>query len=471
MLVLMIFFGAYLAFDLARSWTDSLNRLESQAAGVLKWADKGLDATAAAMSDAAAQGDQACQGEGLQRQVFDALLNVPLERVVISTKGAPRCSWSAARGAQTSLCAATSGSTLHVARVSGETTAEAWIDPACMLAPFVLAVEDIKLSLVSTTTPWRPGEPEPTVSLRSEAWPVKVDVTTPPDWALRRWLADLPMAVALFAGFGVLLWFGPIAMLRRRISVEGQVRTALRRGDFFLTYLPTVEVDSGAWLGVEALMRWRHARLGLLQPAAFIPWIERSPLIHETTSWVLHQAAADLARMNELHGELYVGINLPPTQLGDKRVVDAALAAFGDDRLSLCRVMFELTEREAGDYASPTVQQVIAQLRGRGAQFALDDFGIGFSNLSALRLLDIDYIKVDKSFVQELERRESEPNVVDAIVLMAREFGVGIIAEGIETERQRDRIRRIGIRMAQGFLFFRPMEVEATLDQLRLRAP
>ncbi|WP_341991094.1 EAL domain-containing protein [Azorhizobium sp. AG788] len=469
-LALVCCFAVYLAFDLQRSWSDSLRRLDTHATAALKWSEKGLDATTVAMSDAAKRGALACRNGEVDRQLFSSLLNVPVDRVAISAGGTVLCDWTAERFPETASCGAELGSPMRILHTVGDVTAEARVYPACLLAPFSLTIEDIRLSLVNVKAPGVATEgPLPTVAIRSQSWPMKVEVAAPTSWMARRWMADLPVQVGLFTVFGALIWFGPIAMLRRRLSVEGQVRTALRRGEFFLTYLPTVEVDTGDWLGVEALMRWRHGKHGLLQPAAFIPWIERSALIHDTTSWVLQQAATDLARMNELHGELYVGINLPPTQLNDLRVVDAALDAFGSDPLSLCRVMFELTEREAGDYASPIVQQVVSRLRERGAQFALDDFGIGYSNLASLNLLDIDFIKVDKSFVQELERRGTEPNVVDTIVVMAREFGVGIIAEGIETERQLDRIRRIGIRMAQGFLFFRPMTVEATLDQLRLR--
>lgn len=471
-LALVCCFAGYLAFDLQRSWSDALRRLEAHAVAAAKWADKGLDSTNTAMWEAAVDGAASCRAGEVSRKVFGALLNVPVDQVTISSGDKVLCSWSAERVVRVGNCGFDPGMPLRVTRSFGEVTAEARIYPACMLAPFSLSLENIRLALVNIKAAGvGASDPEPTVSARSLSWPMKVEITAPNSWILRRWMADLPMQSAMFAAFGALIWFGPLAMLRSRLSVEGQVRAALRRGDFFLTYLPTVEVDTGDWLGVEALMRWRHAKHGLLQPAAFIPWIERSPLIHDTTSWVLRQAASDLAQMNQLHGELYVGINLPPTLLNDARVVEAAVEAFGSDQLCLCRVMFELTEREAGDYASPVVQQVVARLRERGAQFALDDFGIGYSNLSCLSMLDIDFIKVDKSFVQELERRGSEPNVVDSIVTMAREFGVGIIAEGIETERQLDRIRRIGIRMAQGFLFFRPMTVEAALDQLRLRVP
>lgn len=468
-LALVCCFAGYLAFDLQRSWSDALRRLDTHATAALKWAEKGLEATSASMQEAAQRGAAACRGEEVDRQVFGSLLNVPVDRVVISAGDKMLCSWTAERFPQTANCGVDLGAPTRISRTFGDITAEARVYPACMLAPFSLSIEDIRLALVNIKAPGSAVDEPPTVSARSLSSPLKVEITAPTSWMLRRWMADLPIQTGLFALFGALIWFGPMAMLRNRVSVEGQVRAALRRGEFFLTYLPTVEVDTGDWLGVEALMRWRHSKHGLLQPAAFIPWIERSPLIHDTTSWVLRQAATDLAQMNELHGELYVGINLPPTLLNDARVVESALEAFGSDQLCLCRVMFELTEREAGDYASPVVQQVVARLRERGAQFALDDFGIGYSNLSCLSLLDIDFIKVDKSFVQELERRGTEPNVVDSIVIMAREFGVGIIAEGIETERQLDRIRRIGIRMAQGFLFFRPMTVEATLDQLRLR--
>ncbi|WP_332117539.1 EAL domain-containing protein [Azorhizobium caulinodans] len=467
-LVALVVLVLYLAFDFQRSWSRSVSTLREQAVAALSWAERGMDAASEAMSSAATAGSRACVAGAVEPRVLSHMLNVPLDRVTIATGGRVLCEWTAPQSTLTA-CSTGQPAAMAISRTQDDVTATARIYPACMLAPFALSVDGVGLGLREKRERRAAGEPDALLTLASARWPVQLDVSAPPYWLLRRWMADLPLQIGFFALVGLAIYFGPLAALRRRLSIEGQVRTALKRGEFFLTYLPTIEVNTGHWLGVEALMRWRHSRHGLLQPAAFIPWIERSPLIHDTTSWVLRQAASDLARMNELHHELYVGINLPPNQLSDERVVDAALDAFGNDQLCLCRVMFELTERETTDYASPEVQRVVARLRERGAQFALDDFGIGFSNLASLALLEIDFIKVDKSFIQELERRGTDPNIVDSIVHVAREFGVGIIAEGIETERQLDRIRRIGIRMAQGFLFFRPMEVEATLDQLRLQ--
>ncbi|OYX12191.1 MAG: hypothetical protein B7Z15_10365 [Rhizobiales bacterium 32-66-8] len=463
----------YLGFDLRRSWTESLLRLETHASGAAKWLDRGLETAADAMTMTAAAGADACRAGSVDWAALGGLTNVPINRIHITSTKGKMCDWVRPVAATQEPCSAIIGThNLLVERELNGIRATATVSVSCLLMPFALAIEDISMALEPLAGGVQNGarHSENThVTIASRDWPLQVTVHAPTEWIMRRWLADLPLQLMIFLCVASAVWFGPVSMLQRRLSVEGQVRTALRRGEFFLTYLPTIEIDSGNWVGVEALIRWRHARLGLLQPGAFIPWIEKSPLIHNTTQWVMGQAATDLKRMNELNGDLYVSINLPPTLLGDSRVVDSAVQAFGGAPLCLCRVMFELTEREPGDYSSPEVQGVVALLRQRGAQFALDDFGVGFSNLACLHAIDVDFIKVDKAFVQELEKRGGEPNVVNAIVRLAREFGVGIIAEGIETDRQLERIRRVGIRLAQGFLFSRPLEVDATLAELRLR--
>ncbi|OYW32163.1 MAG: hypothetical protein B7Z45_09610, partial [Azorhizobium sp. 12-66-6] len=349
--------------------------METHASGAAKWLDRGLETAAHAMTTTAAAGTDACRAGAVDWGTLGGLTNVPISRILVASGAGKMCDWVRPAMAAQEPCAAIFGTkSLLVEREINGVRATATVSISCLLMPFALAIEDIAMVLEPLANGVANGQSvsENThVTIASNQWPLQVTAHAPTEWIMRRWLADLPLQLIVFIGLAAAGWFGPISMLQRRLSVEGQVRTALRRGEFFLTYLPTIEIESGKWVGVEALIRWRHGRHGLLQPGAFIPWIEKSPLIHNTTQWVMGQAALDLKRMNELNRDLYVSINLPPTLLGDNRVVDAAVQAFGDAPSCLGRVMFELTEREPGDYSSPEVQSVVALLRERGAQFAL----------------------------------------------------------------------------------------------------
>lgn len=318
---------------------------------------------------------------------------------------------------------------------------------------------------------WLPWAGMLAVTEASAVWPVVMVISAPQMSVLREWSATLPLQLSLISGLALALWFGPMALVRRRFSIEGQVAAALRRGDFFLAYLPTVELTSMDWTGAEALLRWRHSRHGVLMPGAFIPWIEQSPLIYDTTRWVMIQAAQDLTRMSQLKPEFLLAINLPPQQLGDLRLIDVASEAFGAEPLALCQVIFELTERQMGNYAAPDVREVVRTLRQRGAQFALDDFGVGFSNLSLLQQIEVDYLKIDRSFLQARGQQWDGPDVLEAVIHLARTLGMMVIVEGVETERDLERVRRFGIRFAQGFLFSRPVEVEVLLKHLSTGEP
>lgn len=477
----------YLALDFQRSRGETLDRHRAQAVIIARWLDRNLDRAAELVQEVSRQSADLCAPSALN-ELGRQLHPLPVAGFEVLDEARVACTWRPPQIWSEKTCRAGEGRGIPVPlQQSGNRTVILSVDAGCLLNPLVLAGEDdgVKLSFVprlgsapgvaragrppvveSAATSWL-GLSDPTLlTADSASWPVAVVIGVPEVITVQKWAAGLPLQVSLIAGLGLALWFGPLSLVRRRLSVEGQVRAALRRGDFFLAYLPTVELPSRQWIGVEALLRWRHARHGVLMPNAFIPWIETSPLIYDTTRWVMVQAAQDLNSMTVHNPEFSMAVNLPPSQLSDPRLIDVAEEAFGSDPLALCRVIFELTERQMGDYTSPDVQQVIAALRARGAQFALDDFGVGFSNLSCLQVIEIDHLKIDRSFLQEWELTVTDPNILEAVVQLARELGVGLIAEGVETERQLERVRRSGIRFAQGYLFSRPLDLDSILSHL-----
>ncbi|WP_454916736.1 EAL domain-containing protein [Xanthobacter sediminis] len=489
---LVLVASVYLALDLHRAYQAFQSRYEVQANNLVGWVERYLDRTGKIVRGALPPQHDPCTAEsraGLDRE----LAGLPVSRVEVWSQGGFACAW---RPQHTlyyfEACAGEPRrDPVEIPITLGDRNRlVVLLDAVCL---FGALVPQGGASPVQYLVP-RPSSPKPVIAELKPAehergpaasianwsflpenvvvtapasnWPVSVVVSAPNAQLMQEWLGTLPLQACLIGGLGLALWFGPMALVRRRLSVEGQVKAALRRGDFFLAYLPTVELASLDWIGAEALLRWRHARHGVLMPTAFIPWIEESPLIYDTTRWVMIQVARDLKRITIQRQAFSVALNVPPHQLSDRRLLDVADEAFGGAPLALERVIFEITERQQGDFSSASVREVMQGLRDRGAQFALDDFGVGFSNLSLLQQVEVDFVKIDRSFLKVEEQERAEPDMLEAVVHLVRKLGAVIIVEGIETERQLVRVRRCGVPFAQGFLFSRPIELEVLLAKL-----
>jgi EAL domain-containing protein (putative c-di-GMP-specific phosphodiesterase class I) len=482
---LVLVAAVYLLLDFHRMRSGVVQRYQTQALGLAQWTDRNLDrlvgqvrATIHTKDLCSSQGDS-----GLSR----LLGTVPVARLEIQGRTGDACAWRSA-SALDDLCAGVQErDPVRIPLDLGDGRRLLLdLNGACLFGAVVPpeAEEGVRHTLLSASSNgerqaqsddatdgsvWSLLVSPVLLRVRSPKWPVVVVINVPESSLVHQWLSTLPLQLGLISGLGIALWFGPMTLVRRRLSVEGQVRTALRRGEFFLAYLPLVDVASRNWVGAEALLRWRHGRYGVLMPNAFIPWIETSPLIHDTTRWVMIQAARDLDHMSQRVPDFSLAVNVPPVQFTDRRLVQMADEAFGTRPLALCQVVFELTERQALDYDAPALGEVLSDLRDRGAQIAVDDFGVGFSNLALLGMIEVDFVKIDRSFLRE--EAWAEPHMLEAMVPLLRDLGVLIIAEGIETERQLDRIRDCGIRLAQGFLFSRPIEIEALLAGLPVTVP
>ncbi|OYX87271.1 MAG: hypothetical protein B7Y75_02340 [Azorhizobium sp. 35-67-5] len=485
--IICAFFIGFSMLSYAETRSSTVHEVRRQAEGMMKWLSRNLAVSREALRLMADRPAQTCEPEYVGGVVDTLLRSLTVDQIQLGQGSQTLCTWQPSpeklKGALAHCATTRTGGgdkmSLFV-RGQGNRWAQAKLDASCLVTPLLLSLEATNVSvrfvqdsdegagsfISDLTAPWLPGS---SLYISAGEEPVGLIVTVPEWLIFKTWLHQLPLFAALFIAFGTIGWYGPLAILRRRISIDGQVVSAIRRGDFYLVYLPTVDIETGEWTGVEALLRWRHPTHGILQPASFIPWIERSPQIFETTRWVMQRAAIDIARFNKERSVLDISINVPPNQLSDPRLVSIADEAFGAAPQALNRVIIELTEREMGDYASEVVQDVVRKLKERGAQLALDDFGVGFSNFACLHAIAIDYIKVDKSFLQETRGREGEPSAMGSIVHLAQEFGVTVIAEGVETDRQLDRLRKYGVRIAQGFLFSRPMDADSILTTLRAR--
>ncbi|MGJ4803125.1 putative bifunctional diguanylate cyclase/phosphodiesterase [Luteimonas sp. SDU82] len=268
-------------------------------------------------------------------------------------------------------------------------------------------------------------------------------------------LAALALRHAKRGGSMQLRRFSPAmreeAVDRRQLDLE--LRRAFRDGEFELHYQPQIDLGSGLPSGAEALLRWRHPERGLLMPGAFIEALSRSAIAPQVGTWILQQACRDAASWPTVEGRgLKVGVNLFPAQFNDDALVDKIDAALAASGLPPAQLEIELTEtialRDDG-----VAERTLLQLRTRGIRVSYDDFGTGHASLSMLHRLPVDRVKIDRSFVRDLVGNRGDKAIVRSITLIARNFDMEVIAEGVETLDQAVLLREFGCQEVQGFLY------------------
>ncbi len=258
----------------------------------------------------------------------------------------------------------------------------------------------------------------------------------------------------------------------KRLRLSGDLRNALAENQFEVYYQPIVELQHQQVAKAEALLRWHHPRLGLVEPNRFIHLAEESRMINSIGDWVFEQAADHSQRWSQQLGQPFeISVNKSPVQFASQTNGTnwpRSLQSRGSD----CCVSVEITERILAD-ASQDVAEILLQYRDAGIAVALDDFGTGYSSMAYLKKFDIDYLKIDQSFIQDIERSAGSRTITKSIVVMAHELGLRAIAEGIETQGQAEFLQDIGCDFGQGYLYSRPVP-PAAFEQLlasRLLAP
>jgi EAL domain-containing protein (putative c-di-GMP-specific phosphodiesterase class I) len=255
-------------------------------------------------------------------------------------------------------------------------------------------------------------------------------------------------------------------MRQRSISwleTEGELRRALDNGELRNVYQPIVSPRSGEIVGFEALVRWHHPERGVISPADFIPVAEQSGLIVPLGKTVLELACGEAAGWNRDRGErppLRVAVNFSPRQLSHPKAVETVVAALDQAGLAPSLLCVEITESALVDDAASTLN-TLNRLKEMGVTLALDDFGTGYSSLTYVRRFPIDTLKIDRSFIDGIVGSSEDEAIVTAVLSMGRALGVHVVAEGVETEEQADRLRVLGCKLAQGYLFSRPVAPEA----------
>jgi diguanylate cyclase (GGDEF)-like protein len=263
---------------------------------------------------------------------------------------------------------------------------------------------------------------------------------------------------------------GMEAEAKQRLMLDADMRQALEQNQFELHFQPQVNF-SGTICGMESLIRWRHPQRGLVSPAAFIPMAEKSGLIVAIGEWVLQRACALSVRLPENSPlNTCIAVNLSAKQFHQADFVARVQSLLRHCGADGARLEFELTESTLLDNAEQTIQKM-HQLKELGIRFSIDDFGTGYSSLTYLKRLPIDRIKIDKSFVQNVDSSADDAAIVETILAMAEHFGLSVIAEGVETVEEWRFLQALGCRAFQGYYFYRPMPLDELLYRLSLQAP
>lgn len=283
--------------------------------------------------------------------------------------------------------------------------------------------------------------------------------------------ADQAMYVAKNAGGSRHSYFTPALQTeaQSRLHLLNDLRGALAGGQFRLDYQPIVELNTGRINKAEALIRWQHPKRGLIGPEQFITLAEESGLIVEIGDWVFKQAAQQVKHWRTSYNtDFQISVNKSPTQFRQSgHTYQSWLGYLRELGLPGQSITIEITEGLLLDAATDVTDKLLA-FRDAGMQVAIDDFGTGYSSLSYLKKFDIDYLKIDQSFVQNLATDSDDMVLSEAIIVMAHKLGLKVVAEGVETEAQRKLLADAGCDYAQGYLFSRPLparELEALLEQ------
>ncbi|GGP28130.1 putative bifunctional diguanylate cyclase/phosphodiesterase [Silvimonas amylolytica] len=244
--------------------------------------------------------------------------------------------------------------------------------------------------------------------------------------------------------------------VHRQLQLVQDLRQAVSRHELVLHYQPKFKAPLGPILGVEALLRWQHPQLGLLQPSEFIELAEKTGLIVPVGAWVLNEACRQMAQWQAMGAATSsVAVNLSAVQFGHPGLVDTVREALERNRLDPRLLTLEITESTAMRDAAASVH-ILQQLRDMGLQVSIDDFGTGYSSLLYLKRLPANELKIDRAFVRDLAQDTEDAAIVSAIIALGQTLNLRIVAEGVETHEQRDFLTNLGCDSLQGYLLGKP---------------
>lgn len=263
--------------------------------------------------------------------------------------------------------------------------------------------------------------------------------------------------------FALICLFGSVIVIQadvaERNGMEQELRNALIRGELLLHYQPQIG-EGGELIGAEALVRWKHPVRGLVPPNDFIPSAEACGLMPALGDWVMRAACLQLVRW-QAHSAtcaLTLAVNVSASQFAEPNFVEGVLEVLRDTGASPALRKLELTESALAEDIDDVVAEMWC-LKAHGVRFSLDDFGTGFSSLSYLQKLPLDQLKIDQSFVRNLQRSDEDESIAKAVVALGNSLGLDVIAEGVETVEHRDLLAEIGCMTYQGYFFSKPLPI------------
>jgi diguanylate cyclase len=255
---------------------------------------------------------------------------------------------------------------------------------------------------------------------------------------------------------------------RHRLSILGELRRAIDLDELELHYQPKVSASTGHVVGCEALVRWRHPQHGYIPPSEFIPHAERTGAIRSLTAWVIATALKDLSRWDESASPLDVSINVSPVDFADPGFADSVAHLLVRTGADASRVVLEVTESGAMKDLASTLR-MMEQLRVLGVRFSIDDFGTGYSSLAHLKRLPVDEVKIDRSFVKELDAQRDDDVIVRSTINLGHALNLKVVAEGVEDESSWALLARLGCDLIQGYYVSKPLPAREFTEWMRAR--
>ncbi|MEZ4483107.1 MAG: EAL domain-containing protein [Syntrophotaleaceae bacterium] len=253
-------------------------------------------------------------------------------------------------------------------------------------------------------------------------------------------------------------------LVEERLFLENDLRQAVDRHELLLHYQPQIDLDSGRLVGVEALVRWQHAERGMISPGAFIPLAEETGLIVPIGEWVL-RAACIQGRMWQQAGlpPVRVAVNISTWQVRQPDFVEMVEAILNESGFDPRLLELEITESAVMDNVQEAVR-ILTCFQQRGISLAIDDFGTGYSSLSSLQRLPLSKLKIDRSFIREVTSNPNDAALTSSVIALGRTMGLGVVAEGVETEEQLQFLREKDCAQVQGFLFSKPLPAREVVE-------
>jgi sensor c-di-GMP phosphodiesterase-like protein len=291
---------------------------------------------------------------------------------------------------------------------------------------------------------------------KSANFPVYAVVSASPAFIIQHWQRHA-MVITALAGFVSLALVLILKRNRHRFNLlQGELWQAIEKNEFFIVYQPIMDMIKQRCVGAEVLIRWQHPGQGLVMPLLFIPVAERTGMIRYITRWIIKQVDHELGDYMRTNSDIHVGINLSPADLtADNQ------DSVGNDlllkKIPAKQVIYEITEHSMIPAQAVNVLETMTTLRNTGAKLALDDFGTGYSSLSYVQRFPLDYLKIDKAFVDGILDETSNTGLIEHIMSIASSLCFGLIAEGIEHDYQMSYLKTHGVIFGQGNYFSKPL--------------